>query len=198
MLYIQSLIFSAEDLGYAVESYDESPAIYFENKGQASLYNIEWKTIMYVNVKSVTNHMNTLEQYFSHINKLCHKMDIKNSAECIHFYDVAKDKLWQVQNTEKLLLDLIECRYVGNRVKRGVFNSVGEVSNILFGTMDDDDAQYYNEQIKRFEQNSGSVTDVLKQQLYVVKSSLGAINDPVSGIVYNEAKMRRGLLQVKD
>jgi hypothetical protein len=31
-----------------VESYDELPGIYFENKGQATLYNVEWKTIMYV------------------------------------------------------------------------------------------------------------------------------------------------------
>jgi len=72
------LIFSAEDLGYAVESYDKSLGIYFENKGQASLYNVECKTIMYVNLKSTANQMNTLEQYFSHINKLCNKVDIKN------------------------------------------------------------------------------------------------------------------------
>jgi len=78
MLHIQSLIFSAEDLGYAVESYDESPGIYFENKGQASLYNMEWRTIMYVNLKLMTNQMNTLEQYFSHINKLCRTVNIKN------------------------------------------------------------------------------------------------------------------------
>jgi predicted Zn-dependent protease len=66
----------------------------------------------------------------------------------------------------------------------------------FFGMMDDDNAQYYNEQIKHFEQNSESMTDLLKQQLYVVKSSLGAINDSLSGIVYYEAKMREGLLQV--
>jgi len=79
-----------------------------------------------------------------------------------------------------------------------VFNFIGEVSKILFGTMDDDDAQYYNEQIKHFEQNSGRTTDLLKQQLYVVKSSLGAVNDSLSGVVYKEAKMREGLLQFKD
>jgi len=41
-----------------------------------------------------------------------------------------------------------------------MFNFIGEVSNLLSGTMDNDDAQYYNEQIKRFEQNSGSLTDL--------------------------------------
>jgi hypothetical protein len=89
MLYIQSLILSAEDFGYAVESYHELLGICFENKGQASLYNMEWKTIIYVNLKSMTNQMNTLKQYFSHINKV----DIRNSAECIHFCEIAKDEL---------------------------------------------------------------------------------------------------------
>jgi hypothetical protein len=43
---------------------------------------------------------------------------------------------------------------VGNRRrKRGVFNFVGELSKVLFGTMDDD-VKFYNDQIKLFEQNS--------------------------------------------
>jgi hypothetical protein len=54
---------------------------------------------------------------------------------------------------------------------------MGEVSKILFGTMEDDDARYCNKQIKHFERSLESMTDLLKQQLYVVKSSLGAIND---------------------
>lgn len=78
-----------------------------------------------------------------------------------------------------------------------MFNFIGEISKILFGTMDVDDAQYCNKQIKHFEQNLESMTDLLKQQLYVVKPSLGAINDCLSGIVYNEAKMIEGLLQFR-
>jgi hypothetical protein len=41
--------------------------------------------------------------------------------------------------------------------------------------MDNDDAQYYNQQIRHFKENSDSLTNLLKQQLYVVKSLLGAI-----------------------
>ena len=43
--------------------------------------------------------------------------------------------------------------------------------------MDEDDAKYYNEQIKFFEQNSEDMNTLLKQQLSVVRSSLGAINN---------------------
>jgi hypothetical protein len=39
-------------------------------------------------------------------------------------------------------------------VKQGILNFVGKISKILFGTMDEDDAQYYNDQIEHFEQIS--------------------------------------------
>ena len=45
----------------------------------------------------------------------------------------------------------------------------------MFGTMDEDDAQYYSEQIKILEKNSEDMNTLIKQQLCVVKSSLGAV-----------------------
>jgi len=41
------------ELGYAVEKYDESPGIYYENKGVAVLYNIAWRTVVYVNLDKI-------------------------------------------------------------------------------------------------------------------------------------------------
>jgi hypothetical protein len=41
------------NLGYTIEKYDESPGIYYENKGVAVLYNIAWKTITYVNLNRI-------------------------------------------------------------------------------------------------------------------------------------------------
>jgi hypothetical protein len=139
-----------------------------------------------------------LEQYIKHINKLCQEVEIRNWTECNHFHETAKDKFYHVQCTEKLLLDITDHKYSRKRVRRGVFNFIGEVSKILFGTMDDDDAKYYNEQIRRFEESSDSMTNLLKQQLYVVKSSLGIINETRSDMEYNEAKVREGSIQVKN
>jgi hypothetical protein len=48
---------------------------------------------------------------------------------------------------------------------------------MLFGTLDENDAAYYNEQIKHFERDSENTTTLLKQQVYVVKSTLRALND---------------------
>jgi hypothetical protein len=77
-----------------------------------------------------------------------------------------------------------------------VFNFIGELSKILFGTMDEDDALYYNEQIKLFEQNSEDTNTLLKQQLSVMKSSLGAVNSTLVDVKYNENLLRVGISNI--
>jgi hypothetical protein len=55
--------------------------------------------------------------------------------------------------------------------------------------MDDDDATYYNEQIKLLEQNSVDTNTLLKHQLSVVRSSLWAVNNTLADVEYNENLM---------
>jgi hypothetical protein len=42
------------DVDYSIEKYDESPGLYYENKGVAVLYNAVWKTIVYTVTLSIT------------------------------------------------------------------------------------------------------------------------------------------------
>jgi len=65
----------------------------------------------------------------------------------------------------------------------------------LFGTVDEDDAKYCIDQIKLFEQNSDMNTS-LKQQLYVVRSSLGAVNNTLADAEYNESLVKEGINRV--
>jgi hypothetical protein len=62
--------------------------------------------------------------------------------------------------------------------------------------MDDDDAKYYNEQIKLFEQNSEDTNTLLKQQLSVVRSSLGAVNNTLADVEHNENLLKEGMSRV--
>ena len=66
------------------------------------------------------------------------------------------------------------------RKRRGALNFIGQISKILFGTLDADDADYYNEQINQFEKNSEDLTNLMKQQLSIVRASLGTFNDTIS------------------
>jgi len=135
---------------------------------------------IYVNIGKMNNQSNNLDQYIKHINRLCQEIEVQNLTDCHHFRDTAKEKLTLLRKTEELLWEVTDNRPRGTRRNRGLFNFIGEVSKVLFGTMDDDDAKYYNEQIKRFEENSNDITGLLKQQLSVVKSALGSFNDTLT------------------
>ena len=77
-----------------------------------------------------------------------------------------------------------------------MFHFIGELSKILFGAMDEDDSNYYNEQIKLFEQNSEDTNTLLNQQLSVVRSSLGAVNSTLTDVEYNENLLKEGINRI--
>ena len=74
---------------------------------------------------------------------------------------------------------------------------MGEISKVLFGTPDENDADYYDEQIRNFERNSEDTTNLLKQQLYVIKSTLGALNDTLADMEHNDKLVRKGLSDIQ-
>jgi hypothetical protein len=50
-------------------------------------------------------------------------------------------------------------------LRRLILNFIGKISKVLFGTLDENDADCYREQIRRFERNSDDTTELLKQQV---------------------------------
>jgi len=67
------------DLGYTVERYDETPGVYYENKGMTVMYSVEWRTIVYVDIGTLDNDTLALRQYVHHVNVMpneyCPKLD---------------------------------------------------------------------------------------------------------------------------
>jgi hypothetical protein len=121
---------------------------------------------------------------------------VRNWTGCAHFNDDARDRLSQLTRTEGLLKEITGQQIGGKRKKMGIFNFIGEISKVFFGTMDEEDARYYKEQIKLFEQNSEDVNTLLKQQLSVVKSSLGAVNNTFIHVAYNENSLKEGVRKI--
>jgi hypothetical protein len=107
-----------------------------------------------------------MKQYLHHIDVLCQTTSIRNWTGCFHFHNDAREKLAQLTLTEELLEEMTGHQVGNNRKKRGVLNFVGQLRKLLFGTMDDNDAKYYNEQVNLFEQNSEDMTTLLKQQYF--------------------------------
>jgi len=56
---------------------------------------------------------------------------------------------------------------------------------------------YYDEQIRNFERNSEDTTDLSKQQVYIIKSTLGALNDTLTDMEHTDKLVRKGLSEIQ-
>jgi len=77
-------------------------------------------------------------------------------------------------------------------------NFIGEIIKVLFGTLDENDTEHYIEQIRKFEANSDDTTDLLKQQVCVLKTTLGAFNETLKDVAHNDKLMRKGLMDIQN
>lgn len=110
---------------------------------------------------------------------MCTKADLRSWTACDHLDELTASRLRQVRESERLIFSIVgqPSEKIG---KTEVCLTLWERSaKVLFGTMDGDDAQYYNDQIAHFEQSSSSLTHLLKQQLTMVRFTLGAVNETV-------------------
>ena len=87
----------------------------------------------------------------------------------------------------KQLYEIVGAR--PSRSRRGVFNSIGFGLKLLFGTMDSDDAEYYNEKISSVDINQHRIYQLEKDQLMVVKHTLTAINHTMRDFKNNQDVM---------
>jgi hypothetical protein len=185
------------DPGYELTPYQETPGVYLEDLGHATLSTIVWTIIMYVPLQITTSGTTDHDQYANYIDGTCARLTVRNWIACSHFGDTIHRRLQRIRNTQRLLSDIVKDGEGYKRNKRGLFNFVRKISKALFGTMDNDDAQYYHDQIDHFEQGSATLTELVKRQLIVVKSMLGTFNETLTDVDYNERKMREGLGQLK-
>jgi hypothetical protein len=77
--------------GYTLEKYDESPGIYYENKGTAALYSEAWRTLVYVDLNQLDRETLALRQNIHHIEMLCHVSVLRSWVGCAHFGDDLRD-----------------------------------------------------------------------------------------------------------
>ena len=188
---------STGDWGYSVERFEESPGLYYVDKGIVNLYTTVWKTIIYVDLNAEDLEVDALSLYIDHVDRLCNTIEVKNWTGCSQFREAITDRFRHLRTSEDLLKEIVGKGYGNSRQKRGFMNFIGEISKVLFGTLDDRDAEYYDEQIRKFGTNSDDTTELLKQQVCVLKTTLGAFNGTLKDIEHNDKLMRKGLSDIQ-
>ena len=70
------------------------------------------------------------------------------SSDCKSFKPYVDSKIWYIENIKAFVVDYLKAE-TSRRKKRGVLDSIDDISKILFGTLTPSDAKEYNEHISR-------------------------------------------------
>lgn len=171
------------------------PGVYFENLGDLFIFRDHWKFISYVNLAPLEEKEKILKFYTNKIEVLCYKL-YADDITCSGLQELQRieRKITALKSDKETINDMVgrsddELRFDsrGARVKRGVFDFVGQIAKILFGTLDSSDADYYNEQIDLAYNNSKQLTNLYKKQISIMQST---INNFSNAFVTNNKKFK--------
>ena len=151
----------------------------------------------YLNLEEEDLEIDNLGSSINHVDGLCNSVEVRNWKGCSQFRESVSNRFGHLRSSESLLTNTVGRKYEDSRLRRGILNFVGEISKVQLGTLDENNADYYEEQICRFERNSDDTTDLLKQDVFVIKSTLGTLNNTLVDIEHNVKLVRKGLSNIQ-
>jgi len=108
----------------------------------------------YINLETVDDNFKTVKNYAQMSADFCkgheHKLWV-NYTGCLKSIRRTDRPIREVNNLQLILRQLTrnEDEFIHARNKRGVFNFIGGISKILFGTLGADDANFYTDKISQ-------------------------------------------------
>lgn len=130
------------------------------------------------------NKLQYLENVFTKTTIICQNKIIDSLSFCktpIKLLNHLIPSLYEKQNIVKTLMG-----HNYKRNKRALFNGIGVAFKSLFGTMDFNDAEYYDQAINKVNENEKHMISLIKQQIKVVQSTIHNFNSTIINIDKNK------------
>lgn len=187
---------------YSITPIQRNSGIHYEHLGISQLYNDLYEIISYIDLREHNLKLKYLQYYYSKAETYCQTKVFKNKQVnttnkaidlCSNFAKLARPIINQVEKEKDILNQLVGHKVVQNRRKRSLFNFVGKATKFLFGTLDEDDAEYYNERITQFTENEQHLVQILKDQSHVIQTTITNFNDTIRNLNINEKILKENM-----
>lgn len=194
ILSLQLCQIATEKETFSITKVKNNPGIYFEKLGTVQLTNENWKLITYIDINL---YMQRLEHVKSRYNKVKKFYNKEYSEYCSKIFFSMRRTMNNIkENINQLKFQLGSSAPMKRRIKRGMFDTVGEAAKILFGTMDHDDAIYYDDKIKEVSYNQYELSKLEKEQAAVMISTIKTINKTIDNVNNNQEKIIESFDQI--
>lgn len=142
-----------------------------------------WKLVTFKDFELIPKTIEILNTRCTETTSLCDTLDkINNTYKCKSRLRTVEKRMTEIRNLYGSLAHLTSSK----RTKRGWFDGIGKVMKTIFGTLDSEDAEYYDTAIEQVLKDDHQVYKLMKDQIQVTQSAIQNFNHTVSKLNQNE------------
>lgn len=165
--------------------------MFFENLGPVKFYTDTWNLVIHYNFSQTLEKFLLINEIQNATKNMCSLIPFHlEKTICLQSLQLINNKLPQLENKYKSFTQLIGHR----RQKRGIVNGVGTVLKTLFGSMDDADAEYYNNAINHVITDNKHFTKLLGEQTQVVQDTIISFNKTINELNVWKQKLNENII----
>lgn len=168
-----------------IQPLDKSPGIYFDRVSTLKLVNDHVYFIIPVDINYVKPHLENINDIMNTAKSLCKQNELTNDFQC----------QYMIQPLMSLYDDILRnydaiSHLISPRSKRSAwFAGIGSLMKTVFGTMDDDDSEKYENAIQTLQSDNKKLASLIKQSIFISNSAITNFNETLNTISRNEARM---------
>ncbi|XP_072375875.1 uncharacterized protein [Diabrotica undecimpunctata] len=164
-----------------IKEIEPSPGIYYDHVAHVNFYESSWKLVTYLNLDSFKNKLKLIDSNLRKTKEICMHNSLNSLSLCNTSLLVIEQLAPAIHEKDKVLQDLAHT----TRVKRGIIDGIGTVFKTLFGTLDHNDAEYYDAAINKVESNDKHLITLLKDQIQIVQTTISNFNSSITNVERN-------------
>lgn len=179
-------ICEANALPFKIDNINNGSGIYFENLGHVKTTSTKWKMVTYTNISIYYEKLYLINNTYTKSLPLCNNKNLDH----VHFYfcqqslNYLKAKIPYLYSKYQSIEDLVGKNQIRN--KRGLFNGIGTIFKTIFGTLDYEDATYFEKAINDVKGDENEMLKLMKEQIHVVKTTIANFNESINNLKFNE------------
>lgn len=181
---------------FELDHVNNGSGIYFENLGHVKISSTKWKMVTYTNISIYNEKLYLINNTYSRSQSLC---KFKN-LDHVYFYfcqqslNYLKFKIPYTYTKFQSIENLIGKNEI--RKKRGLFNGIGTVFKTIFGTLDYEDAEYFEKTINDVKQDDTEMLNLMKEQVHVIKTTIANFNESINNLKFSENTLNENIKKI--
>lgn len=168
LLYIFSLIGSSvqQTENIKITPFEKGWQIYYDEIGDIHTVHDSWTLLTYINMTTYRTGIAEIETYINYVQYICKKFDYQSL--CLTLVAELKHEFQEIEHNNYILRNPQEP--IRRRTKREFFNGVGNLAHSLFGVLDENFAQKYQEDIKNVQNKEQYLLHLIKNQTTIIEA----------------------------